>query len=249
MRNVIKKCISLLAAPLLLASASQYATAQRVFDEFDAPQVVSNKLYIDYGIAPIALSTYYLTPYRVDLPYQELTGGNVIVFNGTNDEGDKSLTIGSSNSANDVPFDISYAGNTITSMQITTNGYVALNSISDVSKDPSELFKGINNTMVVAPFWGDHIVRNATDVGFTPSEVSWKVWGSAPKRRLTIQWKNLNVNVKNDGNDARRVGNFQVTFYERNVPGDVTFNPAQYNKHADFEFAYGASVDKPVNAP
>jgi len=239
MRNFIRKCISLLAAPLLLASASQYATAQRIFDEFDAPQVVSGKLYIDYGIAPNSLSTYYLAPYRVDLPYQELTGGNAIVFNGTNDEGDFSLSVGSGNPNNEVPFDISYAGNTINSMQVTTNGYVALNSIAGVSKDPSELFKGDNNTMVIAPYWGDHIVRTASDVGFTPSEVTWKVWGSAPKRRLTIQWKNLNVNVKNDGNDARRVGSFQVTFYERNIPGDVAFNPASYNKHADFEFAYG----------
>jgi len=175
MRNFIKKSISLLAAPLLLASASQYATAQRVFDEFDAPQVVSGKLYIDYGIAPNSLSSYYLTPYRVDLPYQDLTGGTPVVFNGTNDEGDFSLSVGGQGT-NDVPFDIHYAGNTINSIQITTNGYVALNSISGVSKDATELFKGDNNTMVVAPFWGDHVVRTASDVGFTPSEVTWRVW-------------------------------------------------------------------------
>jgi len=189
MRNIIKKCISLLAAPLLLASAFQYATAQRIFDEFDAPQVVSNKLYIDYGIAPNSLSTYYLAPYRVDLPYQEVTGGNVVVFNGDNDEGDYSLTVNGNDPNAQVPFYIDYAGNTINSIQITTNGYVALNSTSAVSKDPTELFKGDNNTMIVAPFWGDHNVAAG-------GEVTWKVWGTAPKRRLTIQWKNIQVNTK-----------------------------------------------------
>ena len=239
MRNFIKKSISLLAALLLLASASQYATAQRVFDEFDAPQVVSGKLYIDYGIAPNSLSSYYLKPYRVELPYQDLTGGTPVVFNGTNDEGDASLSVGGQGT-NDVPFDIHYAGNTISNIQITTNGYVALNSTSAVSKDATELFKGDVNTMIVAPFWGDHVVRTATEVGFTPSAVTWRVWGSAPKRRLTIQWKDLNVNVKGDANDQRRVGSFQVTFYERNLPGDASANPLNFNKHSDFEFAYGA---------
>jgi hypothetical protein len=233
MRNIIKKCISLLAAPLLLASAFQYATAQRIFDEFDAPQVVSNKLYIDYGIAPNSLSTYYLAPYRVDLPYQEVTGGNVVVFNGDNDEGDYSLTVNGNDPNAQVPFYIDYAGNTINSIQITTNGYVSLNSSSAVSKDPTELFKGDNNTMIVAPFWGDHNVAAG-------GEVTWKVWGSAPKRRLTIQWKNIQVNTKKDGNDGRRIGSFQVTFYERYVPGDVSFTLPAYNKHSDFEFAYGA---------
>ena len=233
MRNFIKNCISLLAAPLLLASASQYATAQRIFDEFDAPQVISSRLYIDYGIAPNSLSTYYLAPYRVDLPYQELTGGNTVVFNGDNDEGDYSISVNGADPNAQVPFYIDYAGNAINSIQITTNGYVALNSISTASKDPSEFFKGENNTMVVAPFWGDHKVAAG-------SEVSWKVWGTAPKRRLTIQWKNVQVNVKNDGNDDKRVGSFQVTFYERYVPGDVNFSIPQYNKHSDIEFAYGA---------
>ena len=244
MRNFTNKSISLLAALLLLASAFQYASAQRVFDEFDAPQVVSGKLYIDYGVPPTSLSTYFLAPYRVDLPYQDLVGGNPVIFQGTapnvNDEGEYTLSVGSGNLTNDVPFDIKYAGNSINSIQITTNGYVALNSSAAVSKNPSELFSGVNNTMVVAPYWGDHIVRTASEVGFTPSEVTWKVWGSAPKRRLTIQWKNLNVNVKGDASDAGRVASFQVTFYERNVPGDANHSLPNYDKHSDIEFAYGS---------
>lgn len=76
MKNFISKYTSLLVA-LLLASAFQYASAQRVYDEFDAPTVVEGRLYIDYGKTPATLSERFLSPYNVNLEYTENGAGAI----------------------------------------------------------------------------------------------------------------------------------------------------------------------------
>jgi hypothetical protein len=234
MKKFFSKSKSMLVAPLLLASAFQYASAQRVFDEFDAPQIVEGKLYVDYGTTPQTLRDRYLPPYIVGLQYQALgtTGTNLVPA----DKNDGYIALR-------LPFTIQYAGNTYpanTDIQVSVNGFVAMTAFppSDPGKNPNELFSGGNITNVVAPYWGDHVYRDAGG-GFVQSRIAFSVTGQAPKRKLTIEWSNLNVNVKNAPNDPTSVANFQVSFYERDVPGDVSNNPANFNKQPDIEFAYG----------
>lgn len=88
---------------------------------------------------------------------------------------------------------------------------------------------------VIAPFWGDHYYRKAGDattggVLYLPSEISYMVTGSYPNRRITIQWKNLNIL---DKTRPSSVGNFQAIIYE----GIDDKYPGNYA--GGVEFAYG----------
>ena len=233
MKNFISKYTSLLVAPLLLASAFQYASAQRVYDEFDAPTVVEGRLYIDYGKTPTTLSERFLSPYNVNLEYTENGAGAIALVPNDTKDGYVSLKL---------PFTIQYAGSTFpatTDISISVNGFVVFNSFpTSNGLDPMELFRGDSLTNVVAPYWGNHNYTDGTG-GFLKSAITYQLTGVAPKRKLTIEWKNLNVNTKNGVGDPTSVANFQVSFYERDVPSTVGVNLAANNKAPDIEFAYG----------
>ena len=233
MKNFISKYTSLLVAPLLLASAFQYASAQRVYDEFDAPTVVEGRLYIDYGKTPTTLSERFLSPYNVNLEYTENGAGAIALVPIDTKDGYVSLKL---------PFTIQYAGSTFpqnTDISVSVNGFVVFNPFpSTFGLDPMELFRGDSLTNVVAPYWGNHNYTDGTN-GFLKSAISYQITGTAPKRKLTIEWKNLNVNTKNGVGDPTSVANFQVSFYERDVPTTVGVNLAANNKSPDIEFAYG----------
>ena len=150
MKNFISKYTSLLVA-LLLASAFQYASAQRVYDEFDAPTVVEGRLYIDYGKTPTTLSERFLSPYNVNLEYTENGAGAIALVPNDNKDGYVSLKL---------PFTIQYAGSTYpatTDISISVNGFVVFNAFpSSNGLDPMALFRCDSLTSVVAPYWGNH---------------------------------------------------------------------------------------------
>lgn len=145
-------------------------------------------------------------------------------------------------------FNFNFQGLRQPSLWICVNGFVSFQS-PDQSSIANDQASGLftysssypNN--VVAPFWGDHYLRNpgeqaspAANGTYLASEISYIVLGSYPTRRLVVQWKNLNIM---DETLPSSTGNFQVIFYE-GVDDRYPDNFA-----GGIEFAYGDVGNNP----
>ena len=137
-------------------------------------------------------------------------------------------------------FDYTFGGQKQSSIWVNVNGFASFQNpdiFSSIANNVSSaLFVNSSSypTFVIAPFWGDHYYRTAGDainnVLYLPSEISYMITGSYPNRRLTIQWKNLNIQAKTVPSS---VGNFQAILYE----GVDDKFPGNYA--GGIEFAYG----------
>jgi len=130
-----------------------------------------------------------------------------------------------------LPFLFEYQGYRYSRLAISVNGFVLLlrageNPPLTGGSIPGRLFVNTEPFNVIAPFWGDHYYRT-TEPGYTPSQISYKVVGSAPNRAFVVEWKNLNIN---DKSLPSSVASFQLWLYESARPG---------NFQGDIEFAYG----------
>lgn len=149
-------------------------------------------------------------------------------------------------------FDYTFLGEKRDALWINVNGFVTFQDpdlySSIVTENPNGLFENSASypEAVIAPFWGDHFLRNANEQAtpssngfYLGSEVSYIVVGSYPTRRLIIQWKNLNIM-----NEAlpSSIGNFQAIFYEGYD------NEFPNNYAGGIEFAYGDVSNNP-NTP
>jgi len=130
-----------------------------------------------------------------------------------------------------LPFDLAFFGRTHDEISISANGalYFVPNKISFASQPiPSLSFSGVN--AFIAPFWDDLVPSKGGGVFIM-------VKGTAPYRRLIVQWENV-PHYKENAWTPKGV-TFQVIFYE-NSPDilcqykDVTFG--------DPVFDYGASA-------
>lgn len=153
-----------------------------------------------------------------------------------------------------IGFTFEYNGYIYSNVYVCINGFLQFakqyQDIKNVEQnDPNGLF--INSSSyaanVVAPFWGDHVYRTATDnIGkirptnnlFTPSSISYLQQTVNGRKRLVVQWKNLNINVdkhaagRNDEGVTFSVATFQCILWEASDP---------ISRQGDVEFAYGTA--------
>lgn len=130
-----------------------------------------------------------------------------------------------------LPFLFEYQGYRYSRLAISVNGFALLLRAGEQppltgGNIPGRLFVNTEPFNVLAPFWGDHFYRT-TEPGYVPSQISYKVVGSAPNRAFVVEWKNLNIN---NSLLPSSVASFQLWLYESARPG---------NFQGDIEFAYG----------
>jgi hypothetical protein len=130
-----------------------------------------------------------------------------------------------------LPFDLPFFGGNHTDINVSANGalYFVPYKISFASQPiPSLGISGVN--AFIAPFWDD-LVPSAG------GGVCYMVRGTAPDRRLIVQWQNVPHYIENT--QTPKGVTFQVIFYERSPDilfqyKDVTFGNSLFD--------YGASA-------
>ncbi len=139
-------------------------------------------------------------------------------------------------------FDFEFNGEIFNQAWICTNGFITFTPPPNLpAPNPDALFLEANNypINVIAPYWGDHYLRDSTDFftrGFVPSSISYQTIDTVDKdgvafKVFIVQWKNLNINYKIDDEDVKSsVANFQLRLYG---------SRDQYSKQGDIEFCYG----------
>ena len=140
-------------------------------------------------------------------------------------------------------FDFNFQGVKQPSIWICVNGFATFqnpdvfSSIANNQANGLFLYSASYPNNVIAPFWGDHYLRLPGEIAspaangtYLGSEISYVVLGSYPRRRLIIQWKNLNIM---DQTLPSSTGNFQAILYE-GVDDKFPDNFA-----GGIEFAYG----------
>jgi hypothetical protein len=232
----------LVASALVLCSIAFGAvdgSAQQIFNQFRQPTLEVGRPYRDIDICTISrLSKTVLGPSQFVLPP-------------TNDN---DLDDGYAYIAFPANFRFNFNGILHTGIYVSVNGFAVFPANTGSTKlVPAKQSVGLFTNSasypdnVLAPFWGDHRYRVASDIaaGYMPSEISWVVDVDRdencdtikPARRcLIIQWKNLNVN---DQSVNSSVGNFQVRLYEAS---------ADDNYQGDVEFAYGQVGGNPYTS-
>ncbi|MBI3259725.1 MAG: T9SS type A sorting domain-containing protein [Ignavibacteriae bacterium] len=240
-RRIFLALIAALSFTLLL---STQVKAQRIYDEFDAPVINEGKLYKDYSISPLSFASRYNGPMLVsNVVYNELTeNGPDRVKMIPPAKGSPAADAGYLQAQ--LPFTIQYNGTTYPAgtgyLWISVNGFVIVNTSpvapGYVGNSSSDLFANVLPSNIIAPYWGNHLYQ--TDVVGKESDISWQVFGAAPKRKIVIQWKNLSVNIKgNAATDNAALANFQVILWERQIPTNA--GQPQLNTQNDIDFSYG----------
>jgi len=201
----------------LMTYTSPKAIAQ-VFGEFKSITVVENKTYEDITGTVINDALFALPPNYIG-----------------NDRNDGYVRV-------NLGFNFEFNGEIFNQAWICTNGYITLSPPPNLpAPNPQALFLDANNypTNVIAPYWGDHYLRNDIDVGtqgFVPSSITYTTVTEKDElgkeyKVFIVQWKDLNINYMVDGEPVKSsVANFQLRLYE---------SKDTYSRQGDIEFAYG----------
>lgn len=228
-----RKCLLIAAALVLLMSSTPSLFAQRIYDEFDAPTINPNRNYIDYGVIPNTFGTRFVGPMIMsDMAYREIQSvpPQHVIFPAPQDLNDGSFALR-------LPFPIQFNNTTFTTsddLWINVNGFIQVGGSEPSGNlgNGNQLFQNAAPFNVIAPYWGNH---EYVATGANPTQVSWELTGVAPRRRITIQWKNLRVN-QNPKDDNAFVS-FQVILYEREF-----ITSTVNNRQPDIEFAYSTRL-------
>lgn len=201
----------------LMTYTSPKAIAQ-VFGEFKSITIVENKPYEDITGTVIDPALFALPPNYIG-----------------NDRNDGYVRV-------NLGFNFEFNGEIFNQAWISTNGYITLSPPPNLpAPNPQALFLDANNypTNVIAPYWGDHYLRDETDFftqGFVPSSITYTTEtvtnddGSTSKVFI-VQWKDLNINYMVDGEPVKSsVANFQLRLYE---------SKDTYSRQGNIEFSYG----------
>lgn len=239
-RRIFLALIAAFSFTLLLST--QEVKAQRIYDEFDAPVINEGKLYRDYSTNPLTFASRYNGngPILVNnIPYSENTDAGRIIYPAPTTP----AAIDAGMYAIQLPFTMQYNGTTYPAntgnLWVSVNGFVIVSTAATqpnyVGNNSGDMFTNVLPSNIIAPYWGNHAYQ--TSVVGKETEMSWQMYGVAPKRKIVIQWKNLSVNIKGLPSDNTSLANFQVIIWERQVP--VAAGQPQLNTQSDIDFSYG----------
>lgn len=128
--------------------------------------------------------------------FSQITGANAFTWNTTtaNDEEYSTPT--------NIGFTFSYCGTNYDQFQVSTNGFLRFGTglISATATD------ALNGTLrqILAPLWDD------LKVSATATDITYRMYGTAPNRFLVVEWKNVFWNK----NAATANAEFQIVLYE-----------------------------------
>lgn len=134
---------------------------------------------------------YSMTPGTETFTY--LTGSTYPTLSEADDATATNIPIG---------FPFVYNGNAYATVGISTNGMMALGTLSDYFSTNS--LAGTSSRPYIAPLWDD------LEVAGTANSISYQTSGTAPNRVFTVEWKNVKWNYQASG----PVVSFQVKLYE-----------------------------------
>jgi hypothetical protein len=145
--------------------------------------------------------------------------------------------------ADDIPvgFSFDYNGNTYNTVNVNVNGFVTfgpahrhnqINVGGTGQAMTSFVFSSVEPNNTMAPFFGDHYYRGATDIGYIPSTVQYTTSTVNGVKTFWLEWKNLNINDKTNPNS---VATFMLQIRQNPMWND----PATPDQRATFVFEYG----------
>jgi hypothetical protein len=120
-------------------------------------------------------------------------------------------------SVNNIGFDFWFDGARQTQFSVNANGLMKLGSIA-VTTLPTNDLANTDNIPQIAPYWDD--LRTGTN-----GKVHFKVLGSAPNRKLVVEWQNM-----------------QIPRTAFNNPGAGTFQCWLFESTGVIEFVYGSGI-------
>ncbi len=148
-----------------------------------------------------------------------------------------------------LPFKFEFNGDIVSQVYVCINGFLTFSTpLTQTQARSNGLFVDDINTYatnVIAPFWGDHYYRPASDAilpkTFKQSGIYTNVSNTSatfvnsngavvPQRVFTVEWRDLNLN-KDISIIESSIGSFQVKIYE---------SMDQYSNQSDIEFCYGS---------
>ncbi len=109
---------------------------------------------------------------------EDMTSGTTQAVGSGNDDGSSGLV--------NIGFDYWFNGVRYTQLDINANGIVRLGTTMASSSWTNAFGSGATQTPAIAPYWDD--LRTGTD-----GKVHYKVVGSAPSRKLVVEWSNINI--------------------------------------------------------
>lgn len=135
-------------------------------------------------------------------------------------------------------FVFNYNGVDYTKVWVSVNGFISFDAPPNVFANEQKALFEIQNSYadnIVAPFFGDHIYRQASDNPTAPGSNQWAISKILVKRsadKVVIEWKDLNILAKNV---TSSIGTFQVILYKSTNPNST---------QGAIEFAYNTSGKK-----
>jgi len=150
-----------------------------------------------YGSTPFAItsSTYSFTN-SSSVALEDMSSGTTQLI-GANQEDTAS-------SLNNIGFDFWFDGQRQTQFSINANGLLKLGSPAVTTLSTNDL-ASIVNTPQIAPYWDDLFIGSN-------GKAQFKTIGSAPNRKLIVEWQNIQIPRTGFGNTG--AGTFQCWLFE-----------------------------------
>lgn len=198
------------------------------------PSTTASRLSLLIALALLAalLSQTAVPVQAIDLPPETYVEGIEPTMNtlGTWPVGDESIS-----DALPIGFDFTYFGDTVDTFYLYSNGFITLGagnnpdegSIAFLTPDPFPTADEPNN--IIAAFWDD------LDYTSTNGRYLYKTIGTAPNRKLVVQWTNTGFY-----NVTTPLGTFQIILYEGSNAIQVQYR--YLVSQADLAHGSGAGV-------
>jgi hypothetical protein len=185
-----------------MQEAAKPATSERV-----QPELISQG-----GLAPdaITVATYPFTNSSA-VALEDMSSGTTQLVAANQED--------TASSVNNIGFDFWFDGVRQTQFSVNANGLMKLGSIAIGTASANDLTSPTNIPQI-APYWDDLYIG-------TNGKVHFKVFGSAPNRKLVVEWQNMQI--------PRLVSPF-------NNLGAGTFQCWLYETTGVIEFVYGSGV-------
>lgn len=140
-----------------------------------------------------------------------------------------------------MPFNFNFNGVDYNKFYISINGFITFNTPPNVVADQPQALFTIENSYadnVIAPYWGDHYYRTATDnAKLNPGDNRWapsKILVYTSDNKVVVEWRDMNVFV-DPTPITSSVATFQVILYKSTDP---------LSNQGVIEFAYGTNGRK-----
>ena len=109
-----------------------------------------------------------------------------------------------------IGFDFNFYGQNYSDVYVFVNGIISFDADSETGYEIKPLPSYASPSLCIAPWWSDLMLLG-------DNYVKYQVLGSAPNRRLIVQWEITDYNIENSNNLIK----FQIKLYENS--GNIVF--------------------------